>query len=95
MKENRAFLKPYIRLAKPNDFNSKKATSFSTIVQMGKYKRLSKCYVLVQRGSNKIVTMGKTKDEIKKRAPLLNKGRGINKRFNKWKNAMKHYAQYN
>ena len=45
MKENRAFLKPYIRLAKPNDFNSKKATSFSTIVQMGKYKRLSKCWL--------------------------------------------------
>lgn len=95
MKENRAFLKPYIRLAKPKDFSAKKAISFSTIVQIGKYKRLSKCYVLVQRGSNKIVTMGKTKDEIKRRAPLLDRGRGINKRFNKWKNDMKQYAQDN
>lgn len=95
MKKNRAFLKPYIRLAKSKDFSVKKATSFSTMVQMGIYKKMPKCYVLVQRGSNKVVTIGKTKDEIKKRAPLLNKGRGINKRFNKWKNAMKHYAQDN
>ena len=94
MKKNRSFLKPYIRLAKPKDFSSKKATSFSTIVQMGKYKRLSKCYVLVQRGSDKVVTVGKTKDEIKKMVPSI-KGRGINKRFNKWKNDMKHYAQDN
>lgn len=36
-----------------------------------------------------------TKDEIKQRAPLLDKGRGINKKFNKWKNDMKHYAQDN
>lgn len=94
MKENRAFLKPYIRLARKTDFNAKKATSFSAIIKMGVYKKMPKCYVLVQRGSNKIVTIGRTKDEIKQRAPLI-RGRGINKRFNKWKNDMKHYAQDN
>ena len=94
MKKNRAFLKPYIRLARKTDFSAKKATSFSTIVKMGIYKKMPKCYVLVQRGSNKVVTIGRTKDEIKQRAPLIRE-RGINKRFNKWKNDMKHYAQDN
>ena len=40
MKKNRAFLKPYIRLAKSKDFSVKKATSFSTMVQMGIYKKM-------------------------------------------------------
>lgn len=94
MKENRAFLKPYIRRAKQKDFKAKKATNIYTAIEMGAYKNAPKCYVLVQRGSHKIIALRKTKEELKQMVPSI-KGRGINKRFSKWKNKMKRYAQDN
>lgn len=94
MKKNRAFLKPYIRRAKQKDFKAKKATSFYTAIDMRIYMNKPKCYVLVQRGTHQVIAVRKTKDELKQLVPSI-KGRGINKRFNKWKNKMKHYAQGN
>ena len=94
MKKNRKYLKPYIRRARKKDFSAKKATNFRLICEMGYYKNLPKCYILVQHGSNKIVVIGETKKEIKEKVNIIH-GRGINKRYNEWENKIKHYAQEN
>lgn len=92
MKKNRAYLKPYIRRAKPKDFNPKKATSMRNCIIAAFFEDLPKCYVLVQRGSNKVIEFGLSKDDLKQRITFFKK-RGRNRRFNKWRNRIKRYAQ--
>lgn len=92
MKKNRKYLKPYIRRARKKDFSGKKAIDLYTAIEMGMYLKIPKCYVLVQHGSDKIITIGLSKKEIKEKANIIH-GRGMNKRYNEWENKMKHYAQ--
>lgn len=94
MKKNRKYLKPYIRRARQKDFNGKKLNDIWLCAEMAFYEDLPKCYVLVQHGSHKIVGVGASKDELKNRIlEIRSKKRGINKRYNKWENKVKKYAQ--
>lgn len=92
MKKNRAYLKPYIRKAKKKDFNGKHLDSIYMCMQAAIYEDMPKCYVLVQRGSNRIVAFGASKDEVKK-SLLACRGKHRNKKFNNWKKAVKKHAQ--
>lgn len=94
MKKNRKYLKPYIRKARSKDFNPNRTNDFHTLLSMAFYKDMPKVYVLVQHGSNMVIAFGNSKDELKQRAPII-RGKGINRRFNTWKNKMKHYCQDN
>lgn len=94
MKKNRAYLKPYIRRARKKDFKPKNASSLRTCIRGAFFEELPKCYVLVQRGSNKVIDFGLTKDELKYKIPF-NIRKHRNKKFNQWKNMVKHYAQNN
>lgn len=92
MKKNRAYLKPYIRKAKKKDFNPKNANSLRTCIRGAFFEDELKCYVLVQRGSNTVIDFGFTKDELKYSIPFIGKNHK-NKKFNQWKNMVKHFAQ--
>lgn len=92
MKKNRAYLKPYIRKAKKKDFNPKNASSLRICIKGAFFEDEHKCYVLVQRGSNEVIDFGFTKDELKYSIPFIGK-KHKNKKFNQWRNMVKHFAQ--
>lgn len=92
MKKNRDYLKPYIRKAKKKDFNPKNASSLRVCIRGAIFEDIPKCYVLVQKGSNKVIDFGLSKDEIKK-SLLICHGKHRNRKFNKWRNKIKKYAQ--
>lgn len=92
MKKNRAYLKPYIRRAKKKDFEPQKASSLRTCIRAAFFEDMPKCYVLVQRGSNKVIDYGLSKDELKS-SILFCQGKHRNKKFNQWTNVVKNYAQ--
>lgn len=94
MKKNRKYLKPYIRRAKSKDFKGRKASSMIVAIEMAYYEDLPKSYVFVQHGSHKIVGIGTSKMELKRKIwAIRSKKRGINKRYNKWANKVKKYCQ--
>lgn len=91
-----AYLKPYIRRAKKQDFNGTNAIDFRTAILMALLKEIKNknIYVLVQRGSNKVLTLSTSKYKLKnKYAVVWVEKKHKSKRFNKWCNDIKHYCR--
>ena len=91
-----AYLKPYIRKAKKQDFNGVNASDLSIAILMGMFADYPKdVYVLVQRGSNKVVSIKRSREEIKRYVATIGfqKRDHIGKKFNKWSNDVKHYCR--
>lgn len=85
-----AYLKPYIRKIKPSDVNNKNC-SMDVYIKLGLweegFERLK--YIMIQRGTDSIMMVGNSKQEIKKSLLSVRKNRG----FNKWRNWIKNYCQ--
>lgn len=88
-----AYLKPYIRRAKPKDFDGARAQSLRTAIRMALYEGQEKAYVLVQRGSSKVVEIAGSREELKRMPLACRLSRHPNKEFNRWRNRIKHFAQ--
>ena len=60
-----AYLKPYIRKARKDDFNGAKANDLRTAIMMGIIEDEGhKAYVLVQRGTEGIISIAKSRREL-------------------------------
>ena len=94
-KKKSAYLKPYIRKAKAKDLRYENAASARVIGWQQacrcrcECRRRSKTYVLVQRGSNRVLIIRGSKKEVKDTLMSVN----TNREFNKWCNEIKRIAQ--
>lgn len=80
-----AYLKPYIRRLRKSD----KGADLRNDIRIITADVLGYRYVMVQRGSNLVTDIGKTKHEIKQHLLAVR----TNRDYNKWANRMKHYCQ--
>lgn len=89
-----AYLKPYIRKAKKQDFNARNASSISVCISQANYEG-KKAYVLVQRGSSSVILMSESKERLKSLIAVVGfkKNKKRMKKFNKWRNNIKHYCR--
>lgn len=82
-----AYLKPYIRKARKDDFNGAKANDLRTAILMGIIEAEGhKAYVLVQRGTRGIISIARSRRELEKSIILV----ALKKmKFNQWANFSK------
>lgn len=91
-----AYLKPYIRKAKKQDFYGSNASDIMVCIAMSIYKCYQgDVYVLTQRGSNRVIDIAKSKEEIKIRLLAVSNKKNNHrcKKFNSWRNRIKIYCQ--
>lgn len=82
-----AYLKPYIRVARTSDFDGAKANDLRTAMMMGIIESEGhKAYVLVQRGSSGIITIARSRRELKKQIVPVAVGKMT---FKEWANSAK------
>ena len=82
-----AYLKPYIRKARKDDFNGARANDLRTAIIMGIIEGEGhKAYILVQRGSSGIITIARSRRELKKQIVPVAVGKMT---FKEWANSAK------
>ena len=82
-KHKSAYLEPYVRKITKKDRNSTNCDFFTAIRLVLPSSR----YVLVQRGTSRILVVAHSKEDFKKMT--FNK---TNRKFNQWRNKIKHFA---
>lgn len=82
-----AYLKPYIRKARKDDFNGARANDLRTAIMMGIIEDEGhKAYVLVQRGTKGIISIARSRRELQNLPALV----AIKKmKFKQWSNLSK------
>lgn len=91
-----AYLKPYIRKAKKQVFYSSNASDIMVCIAMSAYEHhKGDVYILTQRGTNKVIEIGSSKETIKRRLLAVSNKKNNHrcKKFNSWRNGIKIYCQ--
>ena len=87
------YLKPYIRRLKRNDLRRKPGyMSLQTWMRLGLALEIGYKYVMVQRGNQHIMLVGKTKNELKRAFVVVRNNKGYNMLADRIKNATREKA---